>query len=46
MRGFKSEDTIIVGKDKNLIITDDKNWPKIEIETEYGKVLRPDILIK
>lgn len=46
MRGFKSEDTIIVGKEKNLIITEDKNWPKIEIKTEYGKVLRPDILIK
>ena len=46
MRGFKSEDTIIVGKEKNLIITEDKNWPRIEIETKYGKVLRPDILIK
>ena len=46
MRGFKSEDTIIVGKDENLVITEDENWPKIEIKTEYGKILRPDILIK
>ena len=44
--GFKSEDTFIVGKEKNLIITEDKNWPKIEIKTEYGKILRPDILIR
>jgi len=44
--GFKSEDTLIVGKDKNLIITKDENWPKIEVETEYGKISRPDILVK
>ena len=46
MRGFKSEDTFIVGKEKNLIITEDENWPKIEIKTKYGKISRPDILIK
>ncbi|MCL4376886.1 MAG: M24 family metallopeptidase [Actinobacteria bacterium] len=46
MRGFKSEDTFIVRKEGNLIITEDENWPKIEIETKYGKISRPDILIK
>ena len=46
MRGFKSEDTIIVEKDENKIITEDGEWPTIEVETEYGKILRPDILIK
>ena len=46
MRGFKSEDTFIVGEDKNLIITRDESWPALEVNMENGKILRSDILIK
>jgi hypothetical protein len=46
MSGFKSEDTIIVGKDENKIITFDKRWPTIKVDTELGSIKRPDILIK
>ena len=46
MRGFKSEDTMIVEENENRIITQDDNWPLMEIETDYGVVLRPDILVR
>ena len=45
MRGYKSEDTIIVEEDKNNIITQDSGWPLIKIETKYGNVLRPNLLV-
>lgn len=44
--GTKSEDTILVGKEENIIITEDDNWPSLEIEYK-GKVLRrPAIMEK
>jgi Xaa-Pro dipeptidase len=46
MRGFKSEDTIIVEENNNGIITQDNNWPMIKVETDSGTTSRPDILIK
>ena len=46
MRGFKSEDTFIVEKDKNIIISRDDRWPAINVHTEYGDILRSDILLK
>ena len=46
MSGFKSEDTFIVEEDRNTVITRGIDWPALEIETEYGKIFRPDILIK
>ncbi|MCX6383512.1 MAG: M24 family metallopeptidase [Actinobacteria bacterium] len=46
MSGFKSEDTIIVEKDSNKIITLDEKWPMIKVETEIGSIKRSDILIK
>ena len=44
--GTKSEDTIITNEENQIIITEDKNWPLLRIETEKGEFLRPDILIK
>ena len=46
IRGFKSEDTIIVEENYNKIITEDYRWPMLNVETEFGNVLRPDIFIK
>lgn len=46
MYGYKSEDTIVVEKDENKIITYDKRWPMIKVDTEFGSIERPDILIK
>lgn len=46
MSGYKSEDTIIVEENGNKIITFDKNWPMVKVETEAGIIKRPDILIK
>ena len=44
--GTKSEDTIIIEKDKNTIITEDKNWPMIEVEYKGKIYKRPAILEK
>jgi len=44
--GIKSEDTIIVYKNHNEVITEDKEWPLIEVRVGNEKVNRPDILIK
>ncbi len=44
--GTKSEDTIIVGKENNIIITEDKKWPLIEIEYNGKIYKRPAILEK
>lgn len=46
IRGFKSEDTIIVEEESNKVATYDEDWPSIEIENEFGVIRRPDILIK
>ena len=42
--GTKSEDTIITGKFNPAVITEDLNWPMIEIEYKNRKFLCPDIL--
>ena len=42
--GTKSEDTILVGKEKNEILTEIKGWPLIEVEIEGRQVTRPAIL--
>ncbi|MFN4226907.1 MAG: M24 family metallopeptidase [Candidatus Ratteibacteria bacterium] len=44
--GTKSEDTIITTEKRPIIITEDKNWPLLKIETDGGEFLRPDILVK
>lgn len=44
--GTKSEDTIITTENLPLIITEDKNWPLIEIEYDGKIIKRPDILVK
>ena len=46
IRGAKSEDTIIVNETENEIITDDPEWPKVEVEHHGEKISRPDILVK
>lgn len=44
--GIKSEDTIIVHEDKNEIISEDTDWPLVEVKFNNKKILRPDILVK
>ena len=46
IRGIKSEDTILVGKEENEIITHTGEWVYIEVEAGGKKYLRPDILIR
>ena len=45
IRGVKSEDTIIVNETENEIITDDPEWPKVEVEYNGEKISRPSILV-
>ena len=44
--GIKSEDTILILEDKNEIISEDQNWPLVEVDVDGMKICRPDILIK
>lgn len=44
--GTKSEDTILTTESSPLIITEDENWPLIEVEYEGKIIRRPDILVK
>jgi len=44
--GTKSEDTIITGENLALIITEDEQWPKKNIEINGITVSRPDILVR
>ncbi|MCM3574458.1 M24 family metallopeptidase [Mesobacillus subterraneus] len=46
IRGIKSEDTILVGKEENEILTYTGNWVYIEVEKEGKKFLRPDVLVR
>jgi len=46
IKGVKSEDTIIVNETENEIITDDPEWPKVEVEYNGEKISRPGILAK
>jgi len=45
IKGAKSEDTIIVNETENEIITDDPEWPKVEIEYNREKISSSGILI-
>ncbi|TMW70407.1 M24 family metallopeptidase [Alteribacter natronophilus] len=44
--GIKSEDTILVKKNGNHILTKTGNWPYLEVEYEGQTYSRPDLLIK
>jgi antitoxin VapB len=44
IKGAKSEDTILIIEKGYEIITEDSNWPKIEINYKGEKVFRPAIL--
>jgi len=44
IKGAKSEDTIIVNETENEIITDDPEWPKVEVKYHGEKISRPGIL--
>lgn len=44
IKGVKSEDTILVTEKGNEVITDDPNWPKIEVKRGEKLIARPDIL--
>ncbi|MHA1271598.1 MAG: M24 family metallopeptidase [Candidatus Helarchaeota archaeon] len=43
--GVKSEDTILIQKGKNTILTQTDDWPLLEINYNNTKYFRPDILI-
>lgn len=45
IKGVKSEDTIIVNETENEIITDDPEWPKVEVEYHGEKISSSGILI-
>jgi Xaa-Pro aminopeptidase len=44
--GIKSEDTILINKDENEIISEDKNWPLVKVPVNRKEIYRPDILVK
>ena len=44
--GTKCEDTFIVTDDGPIILTETEDWPIRKIETAYGTMKRPDILVK
>lgn len=45
IKGVKSEDTILVNETENEIITDDPEWPKIEVEYNGEKISSSGILV-
>ena len=44
IKGVKSEDTILITEKGYEIITEDSDWPKIEINYQSNKIARPAIL--
>lgn len=46
IKGIKSEDTIIVGKQENEFLTHTGEWVYIEVDQEGQTYLRPDILVR
>ena len=46
IKGAKSEDTILVNEIGNEIITDDPEWPKVEVEYNGEKISRPGVLVE
>jgi Xaa-Pro dipeptidase len=45
IRRAKSEDTIVVNETENETITDDPEWPKVEVEYNGEKINRSGILV-
>lgn len=43
--GTKSEDTVLVGNNRNEFVTQGPDWPAIELEAGDVTVQRPDILV-
>jgi len=43
--GAKSEDTILVGKKSNEVLTEMADWPMILVEMDGQTILRPDVLV-
>ena len=46
VKGVKSEDTILVTEKGYEIITDDPDWPKVEVEYNGEKISLPSILFE
>ncbi|MBM4761130.1 hypothetical protein [Bacillus sp. B15-48] len=46
LKGFKAEDTFIVGDTENQIITYSKDWPSNYLFTNRGKMEIPDIFVR
>jgi Xaa-Pro dipeptidase len=44
--GIKSEDTVAILADKNEILSEDPNWPLVEVSVEGEKISRPGLMIK
>jgi len=44
IKGVKSEDTILITEKGYEIITEDSDWPKVEINYQSNKIARPAIL--
>jgi Xaa-Pro aminopeptidase len=44
--GIKSEDTIVVLEEGNEILSEDRNWPLVNIDVDGYTVKRPDLMIK
>jgi Xaa-Pro aminopeptidase len=46
IRGIKSEDTIVVLEDRNEILSEDPDWPLVEVDADGKRIKRPDLMIK
>lgn len=46
IKGVKSEDTILVNETENEIVTDDPEWPKVEVEYNGEKISSSGILVR
>ncbi|ACL70810.1 M24 family metallopeptidase [Halothermothrix orenii] len=46
IKGVKSEDTILVTEEGFEILTEDPDWPGIEVQYQGQKIKRPGILVK
>jgi len=44
--GTKSEDTLVVGRDEITIVTEARDWPKVQHQIGEIVVPRPDILVR
>jgi Xaa-Pro dipeptidase len=46
IRGIKSEDTMVVLEDRNEILSEDPDWPLVEVDADGKRIKRPDLMIK